>query len=81
MREYAIGIDVGGTNIKIGLFDREMNLVKKIQTLTDKELEADLMMDLLAGLVRQLINESGLTADDVRGVGAAFPSFIDYETG
>ena len=47
MREYAIGIDVGGTNIKVGLFDREMNMVKKIQTLKDKELEADQMMDLL----------------------------------
>ena len=81
MREYAIGIDVGGTNIKVGLFDREMNLVKKIQTLTDKELEADLMMDLLASLVRQLMAESNLTPDDVRGVGAAFPSFIDYENG
>ena len=67
MREYAIGIDVGGTNIKVGLFDREMNMVKKIQTLTDKELEADLMMDLLANLVRQLMSEAGLTAEDVRG--------------
>ena len=81
MREYAIGIDVGGTNIKVGLFDREMNMVKKIQTLTDKELEADQMMDLLANLVRQLMTESGLTADNVRGIGAAFPSFIDYENG
>ena len=41
MREYAIGIDVGGTNIKVGLFDQNMNAIKYLQTLTDTELEAD----------------------------------------
>ena len=81
MREYAIGIDVGGTNIKVGLFDKSMHLVKKLQTLTDNELEASQMMDLLASLVRQLMEETHLTADDVRGIGAAFPSFIDYRNG
>ena len=81
MRQYAIGIDVGGTNIKVGLFDQDMNLVKCLQTLTDTELEAEQMMDHLAGQVRQLLDEAHLTADDVRGVGAAFPSFIDYQNG
>ena len=81
MREYAVGIDVGGTNIKVGLFDKNMTMVKSIKTLTDKDLEANLMMDLLASLVRQLLKEAELTIDDVRGVGAAFPSFIDYENG
>ncbi len=81
MREYAIGIDVGGTNIKVGLFDKDMNMVKSLKTLTDKELEAGQMMDLLALLARQLMDEAGVKAEDVRGVGAAFPSFIDYETG
>lgn len=81
MREYAIGIDVGGTNIKVGLFDRSMNPVKHLQTLTDKELEADQMMDHLAGQVRQLLAETHLTPADIRGVGAAFPSFIDYQNG
>lgn len=81
MREYAIGIDVGGTNIKVGLFDKSMHLVKKLQTLTDNELEASQMMDLLASLAHQLMEETHLTADDVRGIGAAFPSFIDYRNG
>ena len=81
MQKYAIGINVGGTNIKVGLFDHDMNLVKHLQSLTDKELEADKMMDLLASMVRQLLAENNLTTADVRGVGAAFPSFIDQEKG
>ena len=81
MKEYAVGIDLGGTNISVGLFDREMHAVKTIETLTDVELEADRMMDHLADMVKRLLRETRLTNDDIRGVGAAFPSFIDYENG
>ena len=81
MREYAIGIDVGGTNIKVGLFDQNMNAIKYLQTLTDTELEADQMMDHLADQVRRLLDQTHLTSENIRGVGAAFPSFIDYKSG
>ena len=81
MREYAIGIDVGGTNIKVGLFDQNMNAIKYLQTLTDTELEADQMMDHLADQVRRLLDQTHLTSENIRGVGAAFPSFIDCKSG
>ena len=81
MQEYAIGIDVGGTNIKVGLFDQDANLIRSLQSLTDKELEANEVIDHLAAQVRQLMADCGVTAANVRGVGAAFPSFIDYENG
>ena len=81
MKKYAIGIDVGGTNSKIGLFDSEMHLVRVINTLTDNELEADELLDILSGQAEQLMKEQGLTRADVRGVGAAFPSFIDSKNG
>ena len=81
MGKYAIGIDVGGTNSKIGLFDSEMHPVNVINTLTDKELEADQLLDILASQAEQLMKEHGLTRADIRGVGAAFPSFIDYKNG
>ncbi|MDY3025837.1 MAG: ROK family protein [Candidatus Faecivicinus sp.] len=81
MKKYAIGIDIGGTNSKIGLFDSEMHLVRVINTLTDKELEADELLDILSGQAEQLMKEQGLTRADVRGVGAAFPSFIDSKNG
>ena len=81
MKKYAIGIDVGGTNSKIGLFDSEMHPLNVINTLTDKELEADQLLDILASQAEQLMKEHGLTRADIRGVGAAFPSFIDYKNG
>ena len=61
MREYAIGIDVGGTNINVGLFDRDMQQIKSMQSLTDKELEADQMMDMLANQVNLLLAQTGVS--------------------
>ena len=58
-----------------------MHLVRVINTLTDKELEADELLDILSGQAEQLMKEQGLTRADVRGVGAAFPSFIDSKNG
>ncbi len=81
MSGYAIGIDVGATNSKIGLFDSQMRAVKIISTLTDKELEAEQLLDVLAMQARQLLKGQNLTTADVCGVGAAFPSFIDYKNG
>ena len=49
--------------------------------MTDKEIGATEMMDLLANQVRKLAAASGLTLEDIRGVGASFPSYIDYEKG
>lgn len=78
---YAVGIDVGGTRIKIGLFDADMQRICDQQFLTDKEIEANVMMDFLAQQVKNLAAQAGVSMDDIRGVGAAFPSYIDYEKG
>ena len=34
MREVFVGIDLGGTNIKFGCFDSEINLISKASTPT-----------------------------------------------
>ncbi len=81
MKDYVVGIDVGGTRIQLGLFDRAYKSLAEKHFLTDKEIGAAEMMDLLAAQVRKLVAQAGLTLDDIRGVGAAFPSYIDYEKG
>jgi len=81
MGKYAIGIDVGGTNIKLGLFDDSMQLVSELRFLTDKEGTAPELMDFLAQQAKALMQNTGLTPADIRGVGAAFPASIDSRLG
>ena len=81
MKDYAIGIDVGGTRMQVGLFDANMNILSEKQFLTDKEIGAEELMDLLAQQVRGMVAKAGVNMADVRGAGASFPSYIDYEKG
>ena len=81
MGSYRIGIDVGATNIKIGLFDGDMTLLDQMQTLTDQEADLDRLMDLIVGFVRRILGKNGLELAGVDGIGVALPSYIDYERG
>ena len=81
MRDYVIGIDVGGTNIKMGLFDGSMQLVSELKYPTDKDGTPTELMDYLAQQVQGMVEKAGLTMKDVRGVGAAFPAYVDFKRG
>ena len=81
MMKYRVGIDVGATNMKIGLFDGDMNLLDMMQTLTDQEADLNRLMDFIEGSVRLLLTRNDLNTGDLQGVGAALPSYIDYEKG
>ena len=81
MRKFRIGIDVGATNTKIGLFDREMNLLDAASTLTDQEADLPMLMDFIEALVRRMLKRNDISIDHLLGVGTAFPSYIDYKAG
>lgn len=81
MRDYVIGIDVGGTHIKLGLFDTNMQLKAEQKFLTDKDATAAELIGFLSQKVDSLLDSAGLTHIDVRGVGAAFPSSVDIKRG
>ena len=81
MKKYRVGIALGATNIKLGLFSEDMELLDHMQTLTDPEADLDRLMDSIDTLARQLVQKNGLSMDDLMGVGAAFPSYIDHENG
>ena len=81
MKKYVIGIDVGGANLMYGLFDDQMRLTHMIQRSTDTEMDTDAMMDYMEGHVRELLRGAGASLEEVRGVGAAFPSHIDFNEG
>ena len=81
MKQYRIGIDVGATNIKIGLFDDEMDLKDYSQALTDQQASLEEIIDLMVALTQRLLAANGVSASELEGMGAVFPSYIDYRKG
>ncbi len=75
------GIDVGGTNVKMGLSDLAGNFVFR-KTVPSRIMgTGDAAVPRLAGLARQMIRESGLPPGRIRGIGLVVPGVTDPELG
>ena len=78
---YTIGIDLGGTNIAIGLCDDALKIIDKdsVPTLADRPGE-DIVADM-AALTKKIIERNGLKISDVEYVGIATPGTANSVTG
>ena len=52
---YYIGVDLGGTNIAIGIVNEQYEIVKKGSTPTKPERGADAIIEDMAALARKLV--------------------------
>ena len=78
---YYIGVDLGGTNIAIGIVDENYEIVKKASVPTKPERGGDAIIEDMAALSLRLLEECGLTLDDVEYCGVATPGTANSETG
>ncbi|SEP77476.1 glucokinase [Virgibacillus subterraneus] len=69
---YTIGIDIGGTKIKFGMFDGNSQLVKENQIKTPKEAIVENMIDALKELVQD---------EKIQGIGVASAGIVDFHNG
>ncbi|MGG1554934.1 ROK family glucokinase [Paenibacillus ferrarius] len=76
-----IGVDLGGTNIKVGLCDEQGNLLKTLEGPTSPELGAESVLERIAQYVRQIVEESEYSWDQVAGIGAGLAGFMDIPEG
>ena len=78
---YTIGVDLGGTNIAIGIVNEKYEIVRKGSVPTKPERGADPIIADMAALCRKLIAEEGLTLADIESVGVATPGTANNVTG
>ena len=57
MKKYAIGVDVGGTSVKMGLFTLEGNIQKKWEVRTRKENGGEFILSDIAASIRKELGE------------------------
>jgi len=68
MKKYNLGIDIGGTSIKIGLFDLEGNLLQTDSIRTNKTSKGSFILPELADYIKHKF-----TIEDIRGIGIGVP--------
>ena len=73
MIEYAFGIDIGGTTAKVGLITTSGALLEKWEVPTDTSNAGEHILGNLAKAVKDKMQENGITAEQVEGVGIGVP--------
>lgn len=78
---YHLGIDLGGTNIAVGVVDENFKIVGRGKMKTNAPRPADEICDDMATAVKMAVEDAGLTMDDIDTIGIGAPGSINPHTG
>lgn len=78
---YYLGIDLGGTNIAIGIVDENYNILVKDSVPTGAEREGRAVIRDMADLCKKLLDSQNLTVDQIEYAGIATPGTANSDTG
>ncbi len=78
---YRLGIDLGGTNIAVGIVNDKRELVKKMSVPTGATRPAEEIIADMAALCKKVCSEAGCTFADIESIGIATPGTANIETG
>lgn len=73
MKEYILGVDIGGTTIKLGLFKTEGILLEKWEIETRKEDQGKYILKDIVETLENKLNEKNISKDSVLGIGIGVP--------
>lgn len=78
---YRIGVDLGGTNISVGVVDEEFNIIGRGKTKTNSPRPAEEIFEDIAKCISMAADDAGISLDDVNVIGVGTPGSVNDETG
>lgn len=78
---YNLGIDLGGTNIAVGLVDKDFTLLKKFSVPTPRGVGCEEMAKAIADASLKLLAEIGTSRALIRNVGIGTPGQVNARKG
>lgn len=81
MVKNRIGIDVGGTNVKIALVDSNGKIGYSNTIPTRAEMGYEYTINNMKQAIRDLLAETKLSAKDIEGIGFGLPGQVDFKSG
>lgn len=78
---YYIGIDLGGTNIAVGIVDGSGLIVAKKSVPTQATRGEEVVIGDMAKTAKALVLESGIGWDEIQSVGVGTPGSVDPKNG
>src|SRR3954471_875512 len=82
MKKYVVGVDVGGTNIKLGLVSPSQSVIDRTNLITSSFIrDRKKLINAIAAQIVEIIEKNRLSPKDVRGVGIGLPGLVDTPGG
>lgn len=81
MNPRYIGVDLGGTNIKMGIVDREGKIIAEKEEPTLGEEHPLKVIQRLVQSARDLAKDASMSWAEIQGIGVGLPGFLDIPTG
>ena len=76
---YAIGVDIGGMSVKIGIVDGNGKILYKNRRATADT--AEKLVEIAAEQINEILAENNVTVKDIKGIGIGCPGIIDSKKG
>ena len=73
---YQIGVDIGGTNIKIGLVDEQLEIVAR-SSIPFPQAAGEVVANKLAEAIRALLASGNVAQEQLESIGIVIPGSID----
>ena len=79
MKKYVFGVDVGGTTVKMGLFNVDGEVIDNWEIKTRTENGGEAILPDIAAAANAKMEEKGIAKEEVAGLGIGIPGPIDEE--
>jgi glucokinase len=82
MSKYVIGVDVGGTNVKLGVLNPSGKVLSRMSFGTKTYIQnCETLIEAVCEAVLAIAGKEGLLKKDIAGVGIGLPGLIDVDKG
>ncbi len=78
---YRIGVDLGGTNIAVGVVNEKYEIIGRGKVKTNAPRPAEEIFDDIAKAIYMAVEDAGVTMDDISFVGVGTPGSVNKEEG
>ena len=73
MKKFCIGVDIGGTTVKIGLFSEQGKVEEKWEIVTRKDECGSFILSDIAASIQEKLEKHNIAKDKVAGIGIGVP--------
>lgn len=81
MKNYVVGVDLGGTKISTALSDLEGKIINQTTIPTDAHEGEVPVLNRIINSIEKVVNDSAVSYEDIKGIGIGSPGPLDAKQG